>query len=84
MAKIEMKRVSSSNIEAVGYDDESETLRVSFVNGTTYEYRDVPLLVASGLRTALSPGAFFAKHIKHLPCTVVDDDDVAHDPEGWW
>jgi len=34
--------VSSSNIQSVGYDPETMTLAVIFVNGTEYQYYGVP------------------------------------------
>ena len=38
---MEMIPVSSSNLESVGYDVETKTLRIKFHNGL-YEYYNVP------------------------------------------
>lgn len=61
---MQMKPVDSSNIAAVGYDEESETLQVEFLNGGVYQYFDVPLSVYDGLYRADSPGGYLAAHIK--------------------
>lgn len=34
--------VASSNISAVGYDEQFETLEVEFLNGSIYQYYNVP------------------------------------------
>ena len=41
-SKMEIIKVESSNVEAIGYDKESETLQVEFKNGGIYQYFDVP------------------------------------------
>ena len=38
----EMKVVSSSNIAELGYDQESQTVYVRFLNGSLYIYKGVP------------------------------------------
>jgi len=38
---IEMKAVKSSNVSAVGYDEENKTLQVKFRSGGIYQYMDV-------------------------------------------
>lgn len=61
-----MERISvtSSNIEAIGYDAGSETLQVEFKNGSTYQYFDVPERVFEELRDAGSVGAYLSSNIK--------------------
>ena len=61
---MEMIQVSSSNVAAIGYDSDSETLQIEFNNGTTYQYFDVPEEVFEGLRDAGSVGGYLAAHIK--------------------
>ena len=61
---MEMISVTSSNIEAVGYDEGSGTLQVEFKNGSTYQYFDVPIRVFEGLRDAGSVGAYLSSNIK--------------------
>ena len=59
-----MINVDSSNVAAVGYDEESATLQVEFNNGSAYQYFDVPEHLFYGLRDADSVGGFLAANIK--------------------
>jgi len=61
---MEMIKVDSSNVEAVGYDEDSSTLQVEFKNGGMYQYFDVPEEVFIGLRDADSVGGYLAARIK--------------------
>jgi hypothetical protein len=61
---MEMKSVKSSNIQSVGYDPATKTLRVEFSSGSTYEYPGVSAETHAGLMKADSCGAYFAKHIR--------------------
>lgn len=63
-ADIKMQSVASSNLSAVGYDEESKTLRVEFNSGSTYEYRGVPKRTFDDLLGAESIGSFFHSHIR--------------------
>ncbi|MDE1168501.1 MAG: KTSC domain-containing protein [Pseudomonas sp.] len=61
---MERSPVSSSNVESVGYEEDSETLEIEFKNGTLYQYFDVPQSVFDGLRSADSVGGYLAQNIK--------------------
>ncbi|MFT4925594.1 MAG: hypothetical protein ACI8WB_001687 [Phenylobacterium sp.] len=61
---IDIIRVSSSNVESIGYDEDSETLQVTFNNGMTYQYFDVPEQLFDGLCNAGSVGSYLHAHIK--------------------
>lgn len=61
---MKMTHVDSSNVEAVGYDEDSSTLQVEFKNGATYQYFDVPENIFFGLRDADSVGGYLAARIK--------------------
>lgn len=61
---MEMTNVDSSNVEAVGYDEDSSTLQVEFKNGGVYQYFDVPEVVFIGLRDADSVGRYLNANIK--------------------
>lgn len=63
---MDMISVSSSNIEAVGYDDKSQTLQVEFKNGSNYQYFDVPQHVFEELKGAGSVGAYLSANIKGI------------------
>lgn len=61
-----MKRehVESSNIESIGYDSNSQTLEIEFLNGSIYQYFDVPMNIHEGLLNADSQGKYLAHSIK--------------------
>jgi hypothetical protein len=59
-----MQPVSSSNLAAVGYDPETQTLAIEFKSGGTYEYYDVPQQVFDGLLSAASHGQYFQSNIR--------------------
>ncbi|HWL22400.1 MAG TPA: KTSC domain-containing protein [Ureibacillus sp.] len=61
---MQMTYVSSSNLEAVGYDSTTQTLRIRFHSGT-YDYFNVPLHVYQGLMNAGSKGSYHAAFIKN-------------------
>jgi hypothetical protein len=62
----EMQPVSSSNIAAVGYDAEEQTVYVQFFNGSTYAYKGVPEHEFENLRTAPSVGSYFNRNYKNV------------------
>lgn len=63
---MEMTNVDSSNVAAVGYDEDSQTLQVEFNNGATYQYFDVPIGVFEGLRDAASVGQYLNQQVKGI------------------
>lgn len=62
---MEMKPVASSNIQAVGYDESTETMRVQFTNGSIYEYRNVPSIVYNDFMQSGSLGAYLNRNIRN-------------------
>ena len=61
---MERERVDSSNLFAVGYDDESRMLEVEFHTHTVYRYYNVPKIVVRQLLNAESIGEFFNFYVK--------------------
>ena len=63
-------RLKSSLIDRVVFDDEAETLRVSFRgSGRSYTYFGVPRAIYDALARAPSAGTFFNERIKgRYPC----------------
>jgi hypothetical protein len=59
-----LQPVNSSNINAIGYDSDTQTLTVEFKSGGTYEYYDVPESEFESLRTASSVGQYFQNNIR--------------------
>jgi hypothetical protein len=57
--------VTSSNIHAVGYDSESQSLEVEFTTGAVYNYAYVPSTEHEGLMNAGSKGKYFNANIKN-------------------
>jgi len=56
--------VSSSNISSVGYDEQTETLEITFKTGGTYQYSGVPIDTYKELLGASSVGQYFYQNIK--------------------
>jgi hypothetical protein len=56
--------VESSNIESIGYDSNSQTLEIEFLNGSIYQYFDVPQHIYEELIDADSHGKYLAANIK--------------------
>lgn len=54
----------SSIIQRIVFDDEAETLRVSFRSGLRYIYEGVPRAVYEALGKAASAGRYFNEHVK--------------------
>ncbi len=63
---MERKPVSSSNIASIGYDENSSTLEIEFLNNSIYQYFDVPLHLYQGLINANSHGQYLAENIKGI------------------
>lgn len=62
----EMIYVDSSNIEAVGYDEDTQELHVSFLSGGYYIYSDVPRDIFDQLMYAPSKGSFLNREMKNI------------------
>ena len=61
---MERQKVSSSNIASIGYDPPSQTLEVEFLNGSVYQYYNVPGGIHEAFMGAPSKGQFLASQIK--------------------
>lgn len=57
-------QLKSTAILSATYDDENEELSVTFSNGRTYDYHDVPRDIFDGLTAAGSPGGYWHANIK--------------------
>lgn len=56
--------VSSSNLASVGYDAQTSTLEVEFLNGNIYEYFSVPESTYQDLISAPSVGSYFNENVR--------------------
>lgn len=54
----------SSVILKYHYDEAKKALEITFVSGSVYIYRELPLKVFERFRQAQSKGIFFNKYIK--------------------
>lgn len=61
-----MNPVASSNVASVGYDEDYSLLFVRFLNGSLYQYKNVPFVVYNELLNAPSAGRFLNSHIKGI------------------
>ena len=61
---MERERVSSSNIASVGYEPGSNLLEVEFLNGSIYQYRDVPKNVYEDFMASRSLGSYLNSRIR--------------------
>jgi len=64
---VEMISVSSSNVQAIGYDEANQVLYVRFNSNTLYSYQGVPIAEFYGLRDASSVGSYLNTNIKNGP-----------------
>jgi hypothetical protein len=63
---MEMIRVSSSAISAVGYDPDTQQMQIKFKQGRTYTFCRVPQHVFDGLLSAGSKGTYYDHRIRDM------------------
>ena len=68
---MDMQRVESTNIKAIGHDPATNTLRVEFRNGGVYDYSNISPEKHASFLTAASKGKHFHRHIRGLEHTKV-------------
>jgi len=61
---MEMIRVNSSAIHSVGYDPETQRMRIEFQQGHGYDFCGVPVHVYEGLMNASSKGSYYNDYIR--------------------
>ena len=62
-----MQQVSSSSIQAVGYDEDNQIVHVQFlINGRTYIYKGVPEHEYNALLHAPSVGRYFNSNYRNV------------------
>ncbi|MBU2599502.1 KTSC domain-containing protein [bacterium] len=65
MSEMKMIPVVSSNIEGIGYSEDTQILRVEFLSGAIYEYKNVPIMEFEQLKNASSAGSYLHRNIKN-------------------
>ncbi len=58
-------RVTSSNLNRVSYNSQSQQMLIQFRSGAVYQYWSVPGNISQGLVQADSPGKFFNQNIRN-------------------
>ena len=68
---IAMTPVKSTQVKAIGFDEASKTLAVTFAYGAgaIYHYPNIEKEIYNAFLASESAGTFFGKHIKALPFT---------------
>lgn len=66
MSYPEMKVVSSSNIESIGYDNQNQEVYVRFLNGSLYVYKGVSEHEFQNLIDAPSHGSYLHRNFKNV------------------
>lgn len=61
---VNMTYVDSSNVQAIGYDNNAQELHVQFNSGATYVYHGVPPEIYDELMAAASKGSFLNRAVK--------------------
>lgn len=61
---MEMIRVNSSAISAIGYDPTTQHMRIEFVEGHTYTFCRVPSRIFDGLLASSSKGTYYNNYIR--------------------
>ncbi|MDD2537618.1 MAG: KTSC domain-containing protein [Candidatus Absconditabacteria bacterium] len=61
---MERQSVSSSNINSIGYDEETQILEIEFNHGGIYQYFGVSESEYNGIMNAGSIGTYFHDNIK--------------------
>jgi hypothetical protein len=62
---MERYNVPSSNVSSVGYDPQTQTLEVEFLNGTIYQYYGVPQNMYDQMMQEQSKGQFLNTYIRN-------------------
>jgi hypothetical protein len=62
---MERYNVASSNIRSIGYDPQTQTLEVEFLNGTVYQYFGVPQNIYDQMMREQSKGRFLNTYIRN-------------------
>lgn len=54
----------STVISSMDYDKHTSTLKITFVSGLVYEYKNVPEEIYEAMRTSGAKGIYFNENIK--------------------
>lgn len=74
LEKIDWDKVESSNVEAVFFDEKTQTICVHFANGSYYSYIGASMEIYMNFRHADSVGKYLHNVIKSFPYTRWDTE----------
>lgn len=63
-SQVVMVPVQSSNVQAVGYDEEHRNIHIELISGECYSYKNVPKKVYEDLLLASSKGSYINRYLK--------------------
>jgi len=70
---MERRKISSSDLASIGYEENSQILEIEFNNGAVYQYSGVSRSIYENLIAAASKGHYFNSNIKGCyPCIKID------------
>lgn len=61
-----MHPVISSQISYVGYENDTKELFITFKNGSTFKYEDVPKVIYNNLMDSDSKGRYLNMYVKNI------------------
>lgn len=81
---IQLTPVTSNQVAAIGYDEATQTLAVTFTRGlgAIYHYPNVTKETYDAFMQAESIGKFFGQHIKDLPFTKYPAEPAPESEDG--
>jgi hypothetical protein len=81
---IQLTPVVSNQVAAIGYDEATQTLAVTFTRGVgaVYHYAGVSKETCEAFITADSIGKYFGEHIKNLPFTKYPAEPATESEDG--
>lgn len=75
LKKIDWTEVESSNIEAIAFDEKTQTICVKFIHGGIYSYIGASMEIYMSFRHAPSMGSYLHNVIKAFPYTRWETED---------
>ena len=61
---VKLENVKSSNVSAIGYDENKKELYIKYITGTVYKYLSVPKFIFDNMRAAKSIGKYVTEYVK--------------------
>lgn len=69
----------STVIQSFSHDENSQRLRVALLNGSIYDYLDVPVEVYREMKDSFSKGKFYNEQIKpHYAFEKITESQLSH------